>query len=96
MAIWQFDLSFVPKSGPMPWRVDDGHEVPSLDEMLTRRAEDWLAGRFGTPWLLMDDWLVFGEQNGHRVDLVRNEDGGCQLSARISALAEGVDFYSVL
>lgn len=80
----------------MPWRVADGHEAPSLGESLTGRAEDWLTVRFGKPWLLMDDWLVFGEENGHRVDLLRDEHGGSQLSARISARTDAADFCSVL
>ncbi len=80
----------------MPWRVAEGHEVPPLDETLTRRAESWLTERFDKPWLLMDDWLVFGEENGHRIDLLRTEDDGCQLSARISARAESAEFCSAL
>jgi hypothetical protein len=96
MALWQFDISLVPKAGPMPWRVAEGHEVPSLGAPLIRSAEGLLTQQFGSPWLLMEDWLVFGEENDHRVDLLRNEDGSGQLSARVSARLASTSFCATI
>jgi hypothetical protein len=76
----------------MPWRTADGHESPSLSEPLAVEARGWLTRHFGDPWFLMDDWLVFGDENGHRVDFLLNEDGSADLSLRISAREDSRSF----
>jgi hypothetical protein len=88
MAIWQFDLSLVPRAGPMPWRVDEGHEVPPLQEAPAVQAHAWLCEHLGEPRVMLEDWLVFGEEQGNRVDFLFNEDGSANLTARIDARSQ--------
>ena len=85
MAIWQFDLSFIPSGDPLPSRSGEGFDVPSLTEERALEAHAYLSKYLGEPWLMLEDGLVFGEEQGHRVDLVRTENGGAEVSARIDA-----------
>ncbi|MGM9485882.1 hypothetical protein [Ideonella sp. YS5] len=96
MAIWQFDLAFYPRGGPEPWRVDDGHEVPPLQEGQAAKVQAWLLRHFGEPSLLLEGWLIFGMDQGNRIDLVFNEDRTANLSARIDARSNYESFVSAL
>ena len=85
MAIWQFDLALFPRGGPQPWRIEDGHEVPPVQESEAVIAHAWLHQHLGEPSLLLEGSLVFGEDQGNRVDLIFNKDGTAKLSARVDA-----------
>jgi hypothetical protein len=83
MAIWQFDVSFVLRGGPMPWRTEDGHDGPPLPEAVAVDAHAWLLKHFGEPWRMVEGWIVFGHDQGNRFDLLFNEDRSANLSARV-------------
>ena len=96
MAIWQFDLSLVLRGGGLPRRTAEGHEVPGLAENKTDQAQSWLIQRFGAPWEMTEDWVVFGEEGGNRVDLISNEDGTSELSVRIDARVDSSAFIKAV
>lgn len=92
MAIWQFDVSFMKRGGPLPHRTGDGYEAPSLTEGCARQAGNWLNAMFGRPWAMMDGWYVFGEEAGNRIDLLTNTDGSSELSARVDMRSDDASF----
>ena len=85
MATLQFDLYFVPRAGRLPLRNSDGYDVPALAESAALEAHAYLDKKIGKPWIMLKDWLVFGDEDSNRVDLLRTEDSGAELSARIDA-----------
>lgn len=97
MAIWQFDLAFVPCAGPMPWRTVDGcHDVPAVQSQRIAQARTWLLGKFGEPWEMLEDWLVYGSETGNRIDLLLNQDGSAEVTARIDARSSAIKFIREL
>lgn len=96
MALWQFDIFFVPHGQLVPAPGEDGYVLPPFHGDCVESAQSWLGARFGAPWTMMDDWLVFGEENGNRVDLLRNDDGSATLSARLDARIGAAEFRLAL
>ena len=88
MAIWQFDLALVPRSGPLPWKTADGHEVPAIESREVVTARNWLHAHYGVPWVMLEDWFVYGAEKSNRVDLLLNQDGTAEVRARIDARSE--------
>ncbi|CAG0928226.1 hypothetical protein PLCT1_00675 [Planctomycetaceae bacterium] len=80
----------------MPWRTDEGHEVSPLSEPFAVQAHAWLCVRFGEPWRMLDGWIVFGQEQGSRFDLLFNEDRTVQLSARIDLRSEYQSFVEAV
>lgn len=58
MASWQFHVTF-----PV------GSTDASLPRTLRARADTALLKRFGTPWKMLERWLVYGPEDGNRLDL---------------------------
>jgi hypothetical protein len=81
MAIWQYDLFFIGEGDARPLLTDDGWDIPPLSAASTLRAQRALVGSMGYPWLMMDDWVVFGSEQGTRIDL--NFDGLSEVEIRI-------------
>lgn len=96
MAIWQFDLKFVPRCEPMPRQGPDGYEGSAFLAQEASAARVWLSERFGPPQEMLENWFVYGPYDGNRVDLVVNEDCSAEVSARIDARTEAVDFAMAL
>ena len=80
----------------MPWRTEDGHEVPPLPESAAVQAHAWLCEHVGEPWRMLEGWLVFGQEQGSRVDLVFNEDRSANLSARVDVRSQYRGFVTAL
>lgn len=85
MAVWQFDVSIASSSSER-----------ALSPTQTHFAEIALSALLGPPQAMFEDWLFFGDKNGSRVDLVRIDGGGCELSARIDAREEADKFITVV
>lgn len=90
MAIWQFDVVFVPRGGPTPWRTTDGYEASPFESAAVVKARTWLHAHYGDPWAMLDDWFVYGSENSNRVDILLGHDKSAQISARIDARSEVV------
>lgn len=85
MAIWQFDVAFA-----------RGSAETVFPAALRARADEVLLSRFGAPWQMLERWLVYGAEEGNRLDLAWDEDGRFELSARIDARSEADAFLAQL
>jgi hypothetical protein len=74
MAIWQYDMFLVGEENALPLPKDDGWELPQLLAASTLNAQRTLVGSMGNPWLMMEDWILFGSEVGTRVDLLFDSD----------------------
>jgi hypothetical protein len=95
MAIWQYDLFFVSGGDARPLLTDDGWDIPPLSAASTLRAQQALAGLMGYPWLMMDDWVVFGSEQGTRIDLNFNWPNEVEIRIRLDALATDPELDAV-
>lgn len=95
MAVWQYDLFLVDEGNALPLLMDDGWELPQLPAASTLNAQATLAGSMGHPWLMMDDWVVFGEERGTRIDLMFNVANEVEICVRLSASASAADLDAV-
>jgi hypothetical protein len=84
VAIWQFDL-FIIRPGSLPSLTDDGLDFPALPQELTASATQYLNANFATPFEMLPDWLVFGQENGNRVNASLEASFISELSIRIDA-----------
>ena len=96
MAIWQVDVSFVPRGGLLPWRTEDGHDVPPLPEATAVQAHAWLLQHFGESWRMVEGWIVFGHEQGNRFDFFFNEDRSANLSARVDVQGDSGLFIAAV
>jgi len=96
MALWQFDLFFVPTFCSAPTLEENGWGLPLFPERSVRTAHSLLSSRIGAPWTMCEDITVFGAETGNRVDVIPGVDGSAEISARIDARAESMQFCRVL
>ncbi|WP_439467134.1 hypothetical protein [Roseateles sp. NT4] len=83
MAAWQFEVTAV-----------FGHGGQALPPPVCRRAQTVLAESFEPPWQMLKGWSVYGSKNGNRIDLIIDEDGTGELSARIDARSDADSFLT--
>lgn len=83
MSAWQFEVVAVFEYGDQ-----------TLPPLLCRRAQIVLAETFEPPWQMLKGWSVYGPENGNRIDLVIDEDGTGELSARIDARSDADSFLT--
>jgi hypothetical protein len=85
MATWQFELYLLPHGISNLIESGDGYDVPGVSVQAALRAQDGLVKAFGSPWLMLGDWLVYGDENGSRVDLLFDDVGTVQVNVRLDA-----------
>lgn len=95
MAVWQYDLFLVGEGHALPLLMADGWELPQLSAASTLNAQGTLTGQMGYPWLMMDDWVVFGDEEGTRIDLIFNVANEVEIRVRLSASAYAADLDAV-
>lgn len=95
MAVWQFDLFLVGEGHALPLLRDDGWDLPQLPAASTLNAQSTLAGSMGYPWLMMDDWVVFGNEESTRIDLMFDEVDQVEIRIRLSASATDADLDAI-
>lgn len=81
MAAWQFDLFLIPKGEPMPATSEYGLDIPSVPATSALNAQKDLVEAFGQPWFMLENWIVYGIENGTRVDL--HFDDTCTVEVRV-------------
>ncbi len=96
MALWQFDLFFVPAQAGLPTLEDAGWALPMVSERLVVEARSLLSSRIGAPWIMCEDISVFGIDTGNSIQFIPGLDGEAELLARIDARAESVSFCRLL
>jgi hypothetical protein len=95
MAIWQYYLLLVGKADPQPRHADTGWEPPQLPAASTLNAQSILASVLGDLWLMMDDWVVFGNEERTRIDLMFDETDEVEIRVRLGALATEAELDAV-
>lgn len=95
MAIWQFDLFVFSRHGMLPMLSDDGWELPLLPAQSTLAAQRSLIGSLGRPWLMMADWIVFGHENGTRIDFLFDSADMAEIRVRLDASCTPTDIDAV-
>ena len=96
MAIWQFDLCFVPVGASGPTISEDGWEAPPLPPSAAYGVQEDLAHYFGSPWFMLNDWIVFGPENGNRVDLLFESDGSAGIYVRCDTRDDAPQFLVLI
>lgn len=91
MAAWQFDLYIVSESQVIAAR-DKEPGPPQLPLPLVYDFQAELAHYLGPPWRMLNDWLVFGPENGNRVDIVFESDTNASVSVRCDVREEAPQF----
>jgi len=59
-------------------------------------AHAFLSEHFGQPWQMCEGILVFGPEDGNRIEVVVDDAGDAELSARIDARLESAAFCELL
>ena len=95
MAVWQFDLFLVGDGLALPLLRDDGWDLPRFRAASTLNAQSALVGLMGYPWLMMDDWVVFGNEESTRIDLIFDEADQVEIRIRLSASATEADLDAI-
>jgi hypothetical protein len=96
MATWQFDLYLIPQGEPIPLASEDGLEVPGIPGHSARYIQENLADFLGRPCFVMEDWIVYGAENGTRVDFLFDDTGSVEVMVRLDASALDNAFLDVL
>jgi len=95
MAVWQYDLFVVGEGQTLPLSMDDGWDLPQRPAASTLSAQRTLVGSMGDPWLMMDDWVVFGKENSTRIDFMFSDADEVELRVRLDASASEADIDAV-
>ena len=85
MATWQFDLFLIARDEAVPEVSGDGLETPGLPLQLAIEIQQALMQVFAPPWFMLEDWLVFGAEQGTRADLLFLDDDTMEVKLRLDA-----------
>ena len=92
MAAWQFDLYFVARGAPCSDLESSREGVPTLPLSTVYSMQNDLAFYLGPPWLMLSDWLVFGPENGNRVDVCFESETAASMFVRCDVREEAPQF----
>ncbi|MYM23254.1 hypothetical protein GTP46_11415 [Duganella sp. FT135W] len=95
MAVWQFDLLLIPRDMAVPYTGKPNWE-PFLPQRVAYAVQEDLCHYFGPPWFMLKNWLVFGPENGSRIDVLFEADGSANFSARVDMRNESPQFLVLL
>lgn len=96
MAIWQVDLHLIRSNDELPDTLEAGWQPPVLDGSLLLQAQTFLSEYLGEPWSITEQWLVFGPQNGSRVDIVLDPTTAGKLVIRFDTRDDAVQFPALM
>jgi len=96
MALWQFDFYFIPIGAHLPDTTGEEWDEPGLALSKVRTVQEALAYYFGPPWVMLDDWLVFGPENGNRVDVHFDDDLSASIFVRCDIRTEAPQFLALI
>lgn len=95
MAIWQFDPFVLNANDVCRYSVENGWSLPPIPAGSILAAQRELLAALGHPWQMMPDWLVFGTENGNRVDLLFDGDDNVEIRIRLVASASDSELDGV-
>jgi hypothetical protein len=88
MATWQFDIQLVPAGQALKRQLDGSLEAQLLPFAHRSKAMGLLDELDLPSSPMTPGWLVYGDEDGNRVDLLATEDGLTEVSARIDTRVE--------
>jgi hypothetical protein len=91
----QYDLFLIGEEDSLPLQTDGGWDLPALPAASTLRAQQTLAGSMGDPWLMMEDWVVFGREDSTRVDLIFGDTDKVEIHIRLDASAHESELVAI-
>ena len=95
MAVWQFDLHVIPRDSAAP-----DTSIPDWEPVLRARTPYALQEDFGhylgRPWLMLNDGIVFGPENGNRVDFNFFDTGDAIVQVRLDTRNEAPQFVVLI
>ena len=92
MAAWQFDVYLIASGASVPDLDAEYWETPALPLTVVREIQEELAHYLGPPWLMLPEWLVFGPENGNRIDVVFETDDSGSIFVRCDLRQEAPQF----
>lgn len=92
MAAWQFDVYLIARSTSVPDLDAEYWETPSLSLTVVREIQEELAHYLGPPWQMLPEWIVFGPENGNRIDVVFETDDSGSVFVRCDLRQEAPQF----
>lgn len=92
MAVWQFDLYFIPRSAEAPNLDAEALDAPALPLPVVYEVQIELAHYMGPPWSMLPDWLVFGPENGNRIDVNFDSEDTASIFVRCDIRQEAPQF----
>jgi hypothetical protein len=96
MATWQFDLHLMSQGEPPPTVSYDGLDIPGIPAKSALRVQEIVVAFLGKPWLMMDDWMVFGAETGTRVDLLFDDTDFVEVLVRLDAGVNNAAFLGAI
>lgn len=96
MARWQFDLYLVEYDAQALRQTREGRRPPLLPISLAYMVQEELAHYLGPPWQMLNDWLVFGPENGNRIDFLFDADLGVEVYVRCDVRQEAPQFLALV
>lgn len=96
MAVWQFDLYFLPADATPPSTRGVYWDAPTLLLGDVHQAQEHLEHYFGSPWLMLEDWIVFGPESGNRVDVQFDQELTASIFVRCDLRCEAPQFLSIV
>ena len=95
MAVWQFDLYFIPRGSAAPDTSLPDWE-PVLPAPVTYALQEDFVHYLGCPWFMLSDWLVFGPENGNRIDFNFVGTGDAIVQVRLDTRNEAPQFVVLI
>ena len=96
MALWQFDILFVPIGAGLPVVTDEGCRTEAISPERCELAIRILSAKLGPAAEMMDGWFVFGPEDGSRFDVLLEEETSGEVSARVDAREQPERFLELV
>ena len=77
------DLYLSPCCGREPALTSRGFDAPTLSAAAAYEAQNVLIGILGQPWLMVENWIVYGHEAGTRADLFFDDQESVEVRLRI-------------
>ena len=96
MAAWQFNLFLISKGEPMPVVAEYGLDIPGVPAESALYAQESLVNSLGQPWLMLENWIAYGAENGTRVDFHFDDTGTVEIQVRLDISANNMTVLDAL
>jgi len=96
MATWQFDLYLMARGYTMPAASHHGLDIPGVPAKSALHVQEIVKDSLGKPWLMMENWIVFGIETGTRVDLLFDDTDFVEVLVRLDASVNNDAFLDAI